>query len=174
MPKRRSKHEVPVYEVRLLRSGSRRILRPRCAAPRDVVDLFRIHIGDPDREHFVAFFLNAQNRFIGIHTVSIGTVNTSVVHPREVFKAAILRNAVSLVLAHNHPSGDPTPSAEDIAVTRGLYFCGNLLGIHVVDHVVVGVEDYASFVELSLMVDSDPGETDGSDDIIREGGWTSS
>lgn len=100
-----------------------------------------------DREHFVVVGLDAKHAVIGINTVSIGSVTLSIVHPREVFKPAILMNASAVLLAHNHPSGDPTPSREDRALTRRLKDAGELVGITVLDHVVLGDGRYYSFAD---------------------------
>ena len=91
--------------------------------------------------------LDAKNRALGYHVASTGILNASLVHPREVFKVAILANAAALVVLHNHPSGDPLPSAEDYAITERLVAAGRLLGIRVLDHVVVGDDDYFSFAD---------------------------
>lgn len=111
----------------------------------DVADLVRDYLKETDREHFIVLFLNSNGGVIGINTVSTGTLTESVVHPREVFKGAILANASSIILAHNHPSGVPTPSEADIGVTRNLQDVGRILGIPVVDHVVVGEDTFTSF-----------------------------
>lgn len=100
-----------------------------------------------DREHFMVVGLDAKHAVIGINTVSIGSVTLSIVHPREVFKPAILMNASAVLLAHNHPSGDSTPSQEDRALTRRLKEGGELLGIAVLDHVVLGDGRYYSFAD---------------------------
>jgi DNA repair protein RadC len=144
-------HRVPKYKVQLVREGSVPFSKRLCATPREAADLFRAYIGDSDREHLVAIFLDTQNRFLGLHTVSVGTLDYSVVHPREVFKAAILSNASSLVLAHNHPSGEAAPSEEDIRVTHQLLKIGELLDIPLMDHVIVGEVTYASFMEMGLL-----------------------
>jgi DNA repair protein RadC len=99
----------------------------------------------------VAIFLDSQNRFIGVHTIAVGTVDYCVVNPREVFKAALLCNATSLVLAHNHPSGEPAPSQDDIRLTRDLQKAAELLDIELMDHIVIGEARYASFLELGLL-----------------------
>lgn len=90
-----------------------------------------------DREHFVILMLDIKNQVLGIHTVSIGILNATIVAPREVFKAAILANAASIILRHNHPSGDLTPSQEDFDVTTKLCEVGKIMGIDVIDHVIV-------------------------------------
>jgi len=100
-----------------------------------------------DREHFMVVALDAKHSVIGINTVSIGSVTLSIVHPREVFKPLILMNASAVLLAHNHPSGDPTPSQEDRALTRRLKEGGELLGIVVLDHLVLGEDRYYSFAD---------------------------
>jgi len=102
---------------------------------------------DDDKEHFWAIFLNSQNRYL-LHTlVSLGTQSASLVHPREVLGPALREGAASVILVHNHPSGDPTPSAEDRAITERLRQVGDLVGIRVLDHVVIGRARYASMAE---------------------------
>jgi len=102
-------------------------------------------------EVFAVLLLSTKHDVIGYHEVSRGTLDASLVHPREVFKAAILANASAIVLAHNHPSGNPAPSPEDHQVTRRLAQAGHLLGIHVLDHVVIGDDGYVSFRERGLL-----------------------
>jgi DNA repair protein RadC len=95
--------------------------------------------------------LDIKNKVIGINTVSIGNLNSSIVHPREVFKPAILSNAASILLAHNHPSGDPEPSREDVAITTRLVEAGKILGIDVIDHLILGDGCYHSLKEAGHM-----------------------
>lgn len=95
-----------------------------------------------DKETFVALFLNTKNRVIKKEIVSFGSLNANVVHPREVYKEAILNSAAHVVVAHNHPSGDPTPSREDLAITEKLYQAGEVIGISLLDHVIIGEEGY--------------------------------
>jgi len=117
-----------------------------------VVAILRPYFATLDREHFVALLLDGKNKPIGYNVVSVGTLNASLVHPREVFKAAIIGNAAAIILAHNHPSGDPTPSAEDHVVTKQLVDAGVILGIRVLDHVVIGDADrYYSFCDAGTM-----------------------
>lgn len=103
------------------------------------------------KEHFCVFFLDTQNRIIGKETVSIGTLNTSLIHPRECFRTAILKTAASVIFVHNHPSGGLEPSGEDLNVTKRLVDAGTLLGIHVLDHVIVTAEAHTSFRDKGLM-----------------------
>jgi DNA repair protein RadC len=119
--------------------------------PEAVAKLARTLIKDKAKEHFLLVTLSTRNKVTGIHKISVGTLNTSLVHPREVFKEAIRRSASSVVLAHNHPSGDTEPSEEDLKITRRLLEAGKLLGIEVLDHVIVTENKYLSFKEKGLI-----------------------
>lgn len=120
-------------------------------SPSDIVAAVG-HIRDERQEVFLVLTLNVRANIVGIHEVTRGLVDSSMVHPREVFTRAIGDNAAAIVMAHNHPSGDPTPSDEDRAVTRQMVAAGNLLGIPVYDHVVLGDEDrYVSFASAGLI-----------------------
>lgn len=99
------------------------------------------------KEHFVCLFLNTKNHIIGKETLSIGTLNASLVHPREVFRAAIRVSSASIICIHNHPSGDPSPSAEDIQITQRLAEAGSLLGIEILDHLIIGDGKFVSLKE---------------------------
>ena len=117
-----------------------------------VSTLLHTYLAGTDREHFVVFFVDQKNRVIGVHTVSIGSLTASVVHPREVFKAAILANAAAIVCGHNHPSGDVQPSREDRATTKRLVDAGKLLGIEVLEHIIIGNEGvYFSFADENIL-----------------------
>ncbi len=119
-----------------------------------IADLLREESRPQDVEQFRVVLLNTRRRLIGLETISQGTLDTLLVHPREVFKRAIAANASAVVLVHNHPSGDPTPSEADIKVTRDLIRAGQLLKIEVLDHVIIGrrtterQKDYLSLREL--------------------------
>jgi len=104
-----------------------------------------------NKEHFKIALLDTKNQVISIDNVSIGTLNASIVHPRDVFNIAIKKNANSIILIHNHPSGDTTPSKEDINVTNRLIDVGKIIGIKVLDHIIIGDNRYLSFKEESLM-----------------------
>ncbi len=119
--------------------------------PEDLYRLLRPRIAKADREHFVAVLLSSRNTVIGIETVSVGSLNASIVHPREVFKPAIVHSASAIALAHNHPSGDVSPSEEDLAITKRLKEAGRLLGIDLLDHVIVGHTAYTSLKERKLL-----------------------
>lgn len=118
--------------------------RPVIRSAGDVAKLLRKEMRSLDREEFRAVLLDTKHRVLGVSTVSVGHLNGTLVHPREVFKEAIRRSSEAIIVAHNHPSGDPTPSSEDVAVTKRLAAAGRLLGIELLDHVVLGTNDYVS------------------------------
>jgi DNA repair protein RadC len=120
-------------------------------SPSDVANLLMEEMRYFDREHFCVLYLDRKARLIASENVSIGGLHSASVHPREVFKSAIKRSCASVILVHNHPSGDPEPSAEDIQLTRRLVEAGNLLGIEVCDHVVIGNGRYRSLKANGLM-----------------------
>jgi len=122
--------------------------RRRCTigTPRDAYEHVRF-LEDSDRERFIALYLDAKNQLNGLEEVSKGTLTASLVHPREIYKAAILTNSASIILAHNHPSGNPSPSKEDIELTERISEAGRLLGIDLLDHMIIGNERYASMRE---------------------------
>lgn len=111
--------------------------RERIASPQDAADIATKYIGDEDREVFLLLVLNTQNQVNAVHRCHVGSINSAIVHPREVMKAAILNNGVSIVVAHNHPSYSPVPTREDIAVTQRLKEVGSLLGIELLDSLIV-------------------------------------
>ena len=116
----------------------------------DIAALLTSELAQLDREHFVCLHLDVKNRLISRETVSIGHLSAALVAPREVFKAVFLANAASVAFAHNHPSGDPEPSREDLELTRRIYRCGELLGIPVLDHVVIAGTRFVSIAERGL------------------------
>lgn len=127
--------------------GTRTVL----STPAEVYAAFAPLMEDLKREVFRVALLDAQNRLLRDCVVSEGTLSASLVHPREVFKPAILESAASVVLLHNHPSGDPTPSREDVRLTRQLAECARLLGFRVHDHLVIGRGRFVSFAERGLL-----------------------
>jgi DNA repair protein RadC len=120
-------------------------------SPQEVYELIKEHLQDADREQFIALFLDSRSAVIGMNTVSVGTLTESLVHPREVFKGAILANAASIIVAHNHPSGEHQPSEADLAVTTKLKESGRLLGIPLEDHVIIADDTYFSFRQNGLL-----------------------
>lgn len=135
------KEDSELYEVPVIKSPTE--------AYQAAKQLLALH--EKPEEHFCIFCLNTKNKIVGVHTISIGSLNTSIAHPREVFKAAMLNNASGIVCLHNHPSGDPEPSREDIKITRRLVEAGEIMGIKVLDHVIIGEQSYLSMKEKCLM-----------------------
>ena len=126
--------------------------RTAISTPEDVVALCSSQLRGLDREHFWCIGLNTKNQLLKVVEVSIGSLNASIVHPRELFKEAVRVSAASIVLVHNHPSGDPTPSGADVQLTRRLVKAGDVLGIEVLDHVVIGDGgEHSSLRDLGLM-----------------------
>jgi DNA repair protein RadC len=113
-------------------------------SPDDAALLMMDNMRYLDREHFKAILLNTKNQVLAVETISIGTLNSSVVHPRELFKVAIKKSSANIILVHNHPSGDPTPSREDIDITRRIQEGGEILGISVLDHLIIGDNKFVS------------------------------
>ncbi len=145
-------YRIPIYQVKLVRDGSLATERKKVGAPEAAASVLHQYFDEADREHFVALLLDTKHQIIGINTVTVGVLDASLIHPREIFKPAILANAAAIILAHNHPSGDPTPSPEDRAVTRQTVEAGRLIGIAVLDHVIVGDKPrYFSFLEAGAM-----------------------
>jgi len=137
---------------RLVKEASLLYAERRIRGPGDAAKLVKQFLCDADREIFLAVCLNTKNEPTAISTVSVGTLNTSTVHPRELFKFAILSSAAGIILAHNHPSGNVTPSDEDSQITARLVEAGTLLGIEVLDHIITGPGgQYQSMKELGLL-----------------------
>jgi len=119
-------------------------------SPQRVFDYLKEKIGKEKKEHFVLMCLDTRSNLI-IEDVSIGILNASLVHPREMFKRAILNNSSHVIIAHNHPSGDPTPSEEDIETTRRLVEAGKILGIAVTDHIIIGKMNFVSLMQIGII-----------------------
>ena len=124
--------------------------KPAIKSPEDVVTIVRSQLKGKKKEHFLVLCLDTRNRLINCKPVSMGGLNTSVAHPREVFKEAISSSASSVILAHNHPSGDPEPSKEDIELTKRLAKAGEIMGIDVLDHIIVCDKSYLSLKAKNL------------------------
>ncbi len=120
--------------------------RTRIRSSKDVYNLLAPKMRDLKKERFIALYLNTKNVLLRSETVSIGSLNGSFIHPREVFKTAILESAASVIIAHNHPSGDPMPSKEDEEVTQRLIEAGKLMGIKLLDHVIIGEGGFHSLL----------------------------
>ena len=127
-------------------------VRPQLSSPRLVFDFIGLELRDLLHECFEVLLLDVRHRLIRRHRVSMGTLDTSLVHPREVFRQAVSEAAAGLILVHNHPSGDPTPSREDLEVTKRLVAAGELLGIRIYDHIIVGDGRFVSLAETGDLV----------------------
>jgi DNA repair protein RadC len=123
----------------------------KITSPKDIADIFIPLLKDEIKERFVLVCLNSANKIIKFETISIGSLNSSVVHAREIFRAAIENSSASIILLHNHPSGNPEPSNEDIAITKKMIESGKILDIPVYDHLIIAGNTYTSFVEKRLI-----------------------
>jgi DNA repair protein RadC len=146
---------LPRYRVVLVKEAEDTFTSyPRYQNSRDLFESFRAEFAALDREFFFMITLDSRNRTIGYHTISIGSLSSSVVHPREVLKPALLESAAAVIFLHNHPSGDPAPPREDQECTSRLTAAAKILGIRVLDHVVFGESDYFSFADAGLLGDT--------------------
>ena len=125
--------------------------RPVIKNAKDIAKLFVPEMGALEKEHFKGVYLDSRKRIIKQENIFIGSLNESVVHPREIFKIALDENAAAIIILHNHPSGDPKPSSFDIEMTKELVKAGDLLGIPILDHVIIGGKKYVSLREKGLI-----------------------
>ena len=147
-----SAHTKTLPHVRLVRERSNiPSPGPRVANPGDIVKVLQDILGHEEQEVFIVLMLDTRSRIVGYSEVTRGLLNASLVHPRETFRAAIAANACGIIVAHNHPSGDATPSPEDRAVTRQLVTAGQLLDLPVYDHIIIAGESWISFATAGMM-----------------------
>lgn len=125
--------------------------KPVIRQPTDVFEYFSTQMSLLTREEFLVVVLDTKNRLIKYEFISKGTLNASIVHPRDVFRVAIIHSAAAIILVHNHPSGDPAPSQEDIDLTRRLFKAGELMGINILDHIIIGGAKFMSMKEMQLL-----------------------
>jgi len=118
--------------------------KPLIKTPEDVIDMVRSRLKGKKKEYFLALLLDTRNQLIKVSEISIGSLDTSIVHPREVFREAISASSASVIFAHNHPSGDPEASEDDIELTKRLAQAGEIVGIEVLDHIIIGDRKYLS------------------------------
>lgn len=146
--------ELAVFAVKEL---VRRLMRRKSRSigvihgPEDAAHFAMPYFKQEQKEHFAILMLNTKNHILGLQDVSIGSLTASVVHPREVFETAIRHHSAAIILLHNHPSGDPTPSNEDIRVTRRLVKAGEIMDVRVLDHIILGDGQFVSMKEKDLM-----------------------
>lgn len=144
-------YRIPIYKILLVKDSNQAATSKNITGPGVAHEILANYLAGQDRENFVVLLLDTKNRVIGINTVSVGTLNSTIVHPREVFKPAILANANAIILGHNHPSGDTTPSQADIDITKNLVEAGKILNIEVLDHIIVGHDRFTSLQEKNLL-----------------------
>jgi len=144
-------YRIPNYSVQLVKESIVHSELHTVSNPNDAAELFNTAFPNCDRERLIVIMLNTRNKCVGVNTVSIGDLTSSIVHPREVFKPAILANACSIIIMHNHPSGDPSPSADDINITKRIQACSELIGIELIDHVIIGDSSHVSLKERGLV-----------------------
>ncbi|WP_429995929.1 RadC family protein [Metabacillus fastidiosus] len=145
--KNQSAKRVNIVIVKLVKESSL-LYKDRCVrSPEDGYQLLKQFLGEVDREYFIIVCLDTKNQPTAINICHIGSLNASIVHPRECFKPAILSNAASILVGHNHPSGQAAPSREDIEVTKRLVEAGKIIGIDVLDHIIIGDNQFVSLKE---------------------------
>jgi DNA repair protein RadC len=150
-------YRIPRQRISLVRDGSLRSSWKIFCNSRQVFEFAREQLyADADTERFHILMLDSKNRLIGVNMVSQGSINTSIVVPMSVFKAAIIANSPAIICTHNHPSHDPAPSREDRDCTSRLVQAGTILGIRVLDHIICGLEEYYSFADSGVLTDSLP------------------
>ncbi len=143
---------VAAFEIsRRVSSQSKQIFNKKITSPKEVAEFFIPLLIDEVKERFIVVCLNSANKIITYDVISIGNLNTSIVHPREVFKKAIENNSASIILIHNHPSGNAEPSVEDISITKKLVEAGKIMDIQVFDHLIIAGNEYTSFVEKRII-----------------------
>ena len=143
---------IAAFEInRRIESQSKWLSDKRITSPKDVADIFIPLLRDEIKEKFILVCLNSANKIIKYEIISVGNLNSSVVHPREIFKAAIENNSASVLLIHNHPSGNPEPSNEDITITKKIVEAGKILDIPVFDHLIIAGKFFTSFVDKRII-----------------------
>ena len=152
----KSKDSIPakrisIVSIKMVREASVLYDIRKIDSPKDGAELGKKFLDDLDREQLIVCCLDTKNQPTAINVVSVGSLNTSIVHPREVFKPAILSNSASIILFHNHPSGDAEPSKEDISITERIKESGNILGIKLIDHIIIGNDSYCSLKERGIV-----------------------
>lgn len=138
---------VNIVQVKLVREKTMLYKDRKIRSPHDAYELMRDFLGDVDREHFIVLCLDTKNQPTCIQIVHIGSLNSSIVHPREVLKSALLSNSASIIVAHNHPSNVADPSPEDIEVTKRLIDAGKIIGVELLDHLIICTDSFRSLKE---------------------------
>lgn len=143
---------VNIVSIKIVREGSILYNVRKISSPSDAVELGRRFLEECDREQLIVCCLDTKNQPLSVNVASVGSLNSSIVHPREVFKVAVLSNSASIIIFHNHPSGDVVPSTEDINITHRLKEAGKIIGIELIDHIIIGSEGkYCSLKEKGIL-----------------------
>lgn len=142
-----SAKRVNIVSIKLIKDSSILYQNRSIRSPRDSYVLLKEFLEDKDREYFIVIALDTKNQPTSINVCHVGSLNASIVHPREVFKTAIISNSCSVIIGHNHPSGNVSPSPEDHLVTKRLKEAGEILGIELLDHLIIGEDTFLSFKE---------------------------
>ena len=138
---------INIVSIKMIKEASFLYQTRTISSPKDAYEMIKEQLEGLDREQFIIACLNTKNEPTNITVVSVGSLNKAIVHPREVFKTAILSNAASIMAFHNHPSGETTPSQQDIQLTNRLYEAGELIGIKLLDHLIIGDGTFTSLKE---------------------------
>lgn len=146
-----NRKRVDIVSIKMVKESSFLYENRKITSPKEAVSLLRKFLDESDREQFIVCCMDTKNQPTSINVVSIGTLSSSLVHPREVFKSAILGNSASIIVAHNHPSGDPSPSKEDIDITERLKEAGKIIGINILDHIIIGNDRHISLKEKGVI-----------------------
>ena len=145
---------INIVSIKMVKESSFLYQTRQILSPNDAYEMIKEQLEGLDREQFIIACLNTKNEPTNISVVSVGTLNKAIVHPRELFKTAILSNAASIMAFHNHPSGDTEPSQQDIQLTNRLYEAGELLGIKLLDHLIIGDGTFTSLKRKRLFIRS--------------------
>jgi len=142
---------IQIVSIKMVKEKNLEYSNNKISSPKDCANILKKFIGDYDREAVVVMALDTKNKINSITVASLGSLNSSIVHPREIFKTAILSNASSIIIGHNHPSGNDLPSKEDISVTLRIKESGKILGIDLLDHIIIGDDNYTSLKEKGML-----------------------
>lgn len=142
---------IQFVKIQMIREKEVEVHSKKISSPKDAAKICKQVLENEDRENLIVLALDTKNNVNAINVVSIGSLNSSIVHPREVFKPLILANACSFIISHNHPSGNTTPSSEDINITKRLKECSKFMGIDLLDHIIIGNNEYISLKEEGLI-----------------------
>lgn len=142
---------IDIVSLKMVKENSILYSNRVISSPADSAEIIRDFIENSDREQMIMCCLDTKNQPTSISIVSIGSLNSAIIHPREVYKTAILSNASSIIIAHNHPSGNPDPSHEDITLTNRLDEAGKIIGIKLLDHLIIGYGNFYSFKEEGML-----------------------